>query len=125
MKNKLLSLFSTVLLAITIARAQNTGFMNPADTALPHGWTNPLNGMVSDGQWATVAHQSGCMCPWLYLSWNKGVTYTSYKLMGPFGYTDSWQTAGSPTDNWGHVWIDSELNNSNFRVKIQNPSMSI
>jgi hypothetical protein len=129
MKNKITSklfgLFALAVFVANFASAQNTGFMNPTDTAMPHGWATPLNGMVSDAQWATAAHLSGCNCPWLYLSWNKGVTYTAYKLMGPFGNSDSWQTAGSPTDNWGHVWIDSELNNNNFRAKIVNSSLSI
>lgn len=122
---KLTTLLAVILFAGGIVSAQSTGYMNPTDTALPHGWTNPLNGMVSDNQWATAPHTSGCNCPFIYLSWNKGANYTSPALDGPFGDVDSWRVAGSPTDTFSHHWVDSEFSNTNFRVKIANSSTLI
>lgn len=121
---KIYTAFLSLLIG-SAAFAQSTGFMAPTSTATPNGWTNPANAYASDDQWATVAHQSGCRCPWVYLSWDGGTSYTAYHLMGPFGTTDGMQTSGSPTDNWGHVWTYTEFNNTNFRLKIANPSMSI
>lgn len=123
---KIVNLFTALLFAGGIASAQSTGFLNPTDTALPHGWTNPLLGMVSDAQWSTVTHGAGCNCPWLYLSWDGGNTYTTYKLIGPYDTLDSWKLAGTPTDLWGRAqWVDTEFTNKNFRLKIENPGMSI
>ncbi len=117
---------TSILFVGGIASAQSTGFMNPSDTALPHGWTNPLNGMVSDGQWTTVTHGAGCNCPWLYLSWDGGLTYTSSMLIGPYDTNDSWRLAGGPANLWGRTaWVDSEFSNKNFRLKITNPGLSI
>ncbi|HEY6160275.1 MAG TPA: T9SS type A sorting domain-containing protein [Bacteroidia bacterium] len=105
--------------------AQSTGFMPPTSTAAPNGFTNANLAFASDDQWATVAHQSGCRCPFIYLSWNGGTNYTSSQLLGPFGTTDQTSIAGSPTDTWGHPWTDTELSNTNFRLKIANPSTLI
>src|SRR5687767_15693871 len=101
-----------------ISFAQSTGFMSPTNTAMPNGFTNPTLAFVSDNQWASVAHQSGCRCPFIYLSWNGGTNYSSAQLLGPFGTVDQTAVAGSPTNTWGHSWTDTELSNSNFRLKI-------
>ncbi len=47
---KTVSFLAAIFFAGGIASAQSTGYMNPTDTALPHGWTNPLLGMDSDIQ---------------------------------------------------------------------------
>jgi hypothetical protein len=122
---KIVSFLSIILFTVGITSAQSTGYMFPTDTALPHGWTNPLFGMDSDGDWSTVTHGAGCNCPWLYLSWNKGVTYTGSKLVGPFDTSDSWELGSQDTSLWGHSWVDTELSNTNFRLKIQNPGLSV
>ncbi len=128
-KNIVLKIVNTLvalLFTVGIVSAQSTGFMNPTDTALPHGWTNPLFGMDSDANWATAPHTSGCNCPFLYLSWNKGATYTSSELAGPFDTIDSWEHVGSPTDLWGRTaWVDTEFSNTNFRLEIANSSTLI
>jgi hypothetical protein len=120
-------LYTTILSALLFSSAfsQSTGFLPPTATAAPNGWTNPANAYASDDQWASVAHGSGCRCPFIYLSWNGGTNYTSSQLLGPFGTTDQTATAGSPTDTWGHAWTDVELSNTNFRLKIANPSTLI
>lgn len=121
---KLYTLVSFALISAALF-AQSTGFMSPTATALPNGFTNPTNAFTSDNQWATVAHQSGCRCPFLYLSWNGGANYSSSQLLGPFGTVDAFGTAGSPTFTWGHAWTLSELTNANLRLKIANPSTLI
>src|SRR5580658_10369710 len=118
---KITHFFCALIFAGGIVSAQSTGYMNPTDTALPHGWTTPLNGMVSDTMWATAQHRSGCNCPFIYLSWNEGATYTSPVVDGPFPYNvDAWRVVGSPTDTFSHHWVDSDFSNTNFRVKIGN-----
>jgi hypothetical protein len=128
MRHKVLAIKLTIignLLSWNLINAQNTGFQNPTDTTAPKGWTNPTYAFISDNSWATVAHGPGCNCPFVYLSWNKGVTYTKSKLFGPFDTIDSWQTIGGDTAKWGHSWVDTELNNNNFRLKITNPGLTI
>lgn len=106
--------------------AQSTGFMPPTATAAPMGgWNNPENAFTSDDVYTDVPHQSGCRCPFVYLSWDNGATYTSPNIIGPFGETDNTLGAGSSSDLWGHAWTESELTNANFRLKISNPSTLI
>ena len=125
MKNITINLLAFFIFSVTIVSAQSTGFMNPTDTALPHGWSTPLNGMVSDTMWATAPHQSGCRCPFVYLSWNGGATYTSSMILGPYDTVDTWQAVGGATNLWGHAWVDTEFSNANFRVKVANSSTLI
>jgi hypothetical protein len=121
---KLLPFF--LLCLPVFASAQSTGFMAPTATAAPNGgWTNPTDAFASDDVYTTVPHQSGCRCPFLYLSWDNGTSYTSPQLVGPFGTSDNTMTAGSPTDLWGHAWTETELSNASFRLKIANPSTLI
>jgi hypothetical protein len=121
---KLLPFF--LLLISSSAFAQSTGFMAPTATPAPNGgWTNPSNAFASDDVYTTVPHQSGCRCPFLYLSWDNGVSYTSADIVGPFGTTDYTMAAGGPADLWGHAWTDTEFTNANFRLKIANPSTLI
>jgi hypothetical protein len=121
---KLLLPLNAFLLPFTMF-AQSTGFLPPSSAVAPMGFTNPTEAFVSDDVWASVAHQSGCRCPFLYLSWDGGTTYSTTQLLGPFGTTDQTAVAGSPSDTWGHTWTDVELNNTNFRLKIANPSTLI
>ena len=124
MKKQLLHFL--VLICPVFASAQSTGFQSPTATAAPSGgWTNPTDAFASDDVYTTVPHQSGCRCPFLYLSWDNGVTYTSPQLVGPFGTVDNTMTAGSSSDTWGHAWTPAELSNANFRFKIANPSTLI
>jgi hypothetical protein len=120
---------STLLFALALTPAlsfsQSTGFMSPTSAVTPMGFTNPTNAFVSDDVWTTVAHQSGCRCPFIYLSWDAGLTYSASQLLGPFGTTDVSSIAGSPTFLWGHAWTDLELSNLTFRLKIANPSTLI
>jgi hypothetical protein len=115
-----------LLIAPLFVSAQSTGFMAPTATPSPNGgWTDPANAFVSDDVYTTVPHQSGCRCPFIYLSWDNGSSYSSPQLVGPFGTVDNVLTVGSSSDLWGHAWTGTELTNSNFRLKIANPSTLI
>ncbi len=124
MKKQLLHFL--LLICPALVTAQSTGFQSPTATTTPTGgWTNPANAFASDDVYTTVPHQSGCRCPFLYLSWDNGASYTSPQLVGPFGTVDNTMTAGSASDTWGHAWTPAELSNANFRFKIANPSTLI
>lgn len=121
---KLLPYFLFLLPAF--ANAQSTGFMAPTATPAPNGgWTNPSNAFTSDDVYTTVPHQSGCRCPFLYLSWDGGLSYSGLNIVGPFGTTDNTMTVGGPSDLWGHNWTENQLSNDSFRLKIANPSTLI
>lgn len=128
MKFKLLAVKIFLILSVVNIKVsgQSTGFINPTSTALPSGFSNAVYGMVSDTLWATLENLSNCRCPYLYLSWDGGATYTSVvENTGQFDTMDTWRMVGSPTDTWGHNWVDSEFSNSNFRLKIANPSQTV
>lgn len=120
-------LLASLLLALPLfVFSQSTGFQSPSATTAPNGgWTNPTEAFASDDVYTTVPHQSGCRCPFLYLSWDNGVSYTSANLVGPFGTTDYTMTAGSSSDLWGHAWVPAEFANGTFVLKIANPSTLI
>jgi type IX secretion system substrate protein len=111
--------------ANVFAQLQNSGWKSPASTHAPNGWTNPQNAYASDDVYTTVAHQSGCRCPFMDLSWDNGTNYTSYNLFGPYGTSDSFDIEGDSTDGWGHAWIASELSDPVFVLRIWNPSTLI
>lgn len=122
---KLLPFFFSLTTALVSAQT-STGLQFPSATPAPNGgWTNPSNAFASDDVYTTVPHQSGCRCPFLYLSGDGGVTYSSLNIVGPFGTTDNMMTAGSSTDLWGTTWVDTNFTNTNFRLKIANPSTLI
>ena len=54
------------------------------------------------------------------LSWDTGTTFTSAKTANFIDAVDTTQTYGGSTDNWGHTWLESELNDTNFRLRLQN-----
>jgi hypothetical protein len=121
---KLLPLF--LFLIPAFVSAQSTGFMAPTAVAAPNGgWTNASNAFASDDVYTTVPHQSGCRCPFLYLSWDNGVSYSPFNIVGPFGTVDYTMTTGSSSDLWGHAWTAAQLSNDSFRLKIANPSTLI
>jgi hypothetical protein len=107
------------------SQLSNTGWKSPTATHLPNGWTNPLNAFVSDDVYTTVVHGSGCRCPFVELSWDNGISYTSTQLFGPYGTIDSYRIQGDSVDTWGHSWIVPEMSDTNFVLRIWNPSTLI
>jgi hypothetical protein len=45
-------------------------------------------------------------------------SHTSTKTTGNFGSTESTLTVGGATDTWGRTWSASEINNTNFRLRL-------
>jgi len=123
MKKYLLALFFFGMISLSaFAQLQNTGWRRPSATHLPDDWTNPQNAFGSDDFYAEVLHQSGCRCPFMDLSWDDGNSFTSSTIFGPYGTTDSYRTQGDSLNDWGHQWIDSELSDSAFVLRIWNSS---
>jgi len=114
--------FTVFYCAASYAQLQNTGWRRAGAIHLPNDWTNPHNASGSDDQYAEVVHQSGCRCPFMDLSWDDGVNFTSSVIFGPYDTTDSYRTNGDSTDNWGHAWTDDQLGDSAFVLRIWNSS---
>lgn len=61
------------------------------------------------------------------LSWNGGVSWTAPVTTGVLATGNKTYTLGSPDADplaWGRTWSDTELNNSNFRIRLTNVSSS-
>jgi Flp pilus assembly protein TadG len=55
------------------------------------------------------------------LSWNNGTSFTTAKTTPNLTTADTLYTLGSASDLWGRSsWSTSELNNTNFRIRITN-----
>lgn len=119
---RLLIFISLLHAGDAFAQLQNTGWRRATNTHFPNDWTDPQYASGSDDFYAHVAHQSGCRCPFMDLSWDDGNNFTSSVIFGPYGETDSYRTNGDSTDNWGHAWTDSELGDSVFLLRIWNSS---
>ncbi len=123
MKEKIAILILFAFTSVS-ARAQllNTGWRRPTATHFPNDWTNPQNAFGSDDNYAEVLHQSGCRCPFMDLSWDNGINFSSSNIFGPYGTSDTYRIQGDSTDNWGHSWMDADLNDSSFVLRIWNSS---
>ncbi len=53
----------------------------------------------------------------IQLSWDGGSTWTAPKQVNVSNSLTTY-TLGSATDSWGHTWTLSELNTTNFRVRV-------
>lgn len=60
---------------------------------------------------------SGCRLG-VSLSWNSGSNYTDAKYMNLTG-SDSTETLGGTSNNWGRTWSASQFSTANFVLKIQ------
>jgi hypothetical protein len=58
------------------------------------------------------------------LSWDGGSTYTASESKQWDVSGDNNETFGGSANDWGHTWISDELNNNNFRIRIQRSSHS-
>ena len=52
------------------------------------------------------------------LSWNGGTTWTTAKQTTTLTTGEVSYVLGSSSDTWGHTWTTSELDNTNFRVRV-------
>lgn len=56
------------------------------------------------------------MC--VQLSWNGGTTWTAAKQTTNLTTGEVSYTLGGASDNWGRTWSDTELSNTNFRLRV-------
>jgi hypothetical protein len=52
------------------------------------------------------------------LSWNSGLSWTSFKVQPVTSAGETTYTLGSTSDTWGRAWSSSQLSGTNFRVRI-------
>ena len=122
-------------------------FFAPSSTGDPdNDFTNPTNAFVSDGVNAIttgtseqsyadfsfalpsgdeikgievkVDGQRSAYSISVSLSWDGGTSYTSIQAPALGDGLDTVQLVGGPTDTWGRTWTQTELNNTNFRLRI-------
>jgi hypothetical protein len=58
------------------------------------------------------------------LSWDAGTSWTATKQTGNLGTSQSSNTLGSSSDNWGRTWSATDTSNGNFRLRLTNVSDS-
>lgn len=92
------------------------------DLPVPSGAT--ING-VEVRLDAKVDNSSNTPIMCVQLSWDGGTTWTSAKSTSDLSTSENSYILGGSSDNWGHSWTDSQLNNSNFRLRITNVASSI
>ncbi len=103
-----------------------TAWQAPTTTAAPNGFTNAANMFASDDVYATSAKGPGCNCPWISLSWNGGATWSATDVSSVHSNsTDTVRTTGGATDTWGRTWTPAELGAASFRLRVQNPGLSV
>ncbi len=89
----------------------NFGFSIPAG-AIIDGIRVSIEGSTS-----VQFYSVGCR---VRLSWDGGITYTSYKSPQSWtSTTDYYRTAGASWDTWGRSWSPSDFDNSNFRIWLE------
>lgn len=58
------------------------------------------------------------------LSWDGGTTWTTAKSTATLTTAEAAYTLGGPADTWGRAWTITQLNNTNFRVRVINVASS-
>ncbi|HSA83380.1 MAG TPA: type II secretion system protein [Patescibacteria group bacterium] len=71
---------------------------------------------------ARVDSTSGSPQICVQLSWDGGSTWTTEQSTSTLSTSEQTYTLGGSSDTWGRTWSESELNNSNFRVRVINVS---
>jgi hypothetical protein len=56
------------------------------------------------------------MC--VQLSWNGGTSWTAAKSTTALKTTKNTYLLGTSLDTWGHTWTTTQLNDTNFRVRV-------
>lgn len=69
---------------------------------------------------AKVDNTSGAPKMCVELSWDGGVTWTTAKTTATLTKSEVTYTLGNSSDTWGRTWTDTQLNNTNFRLRIIN-----
>ncbi len=58
------------------------------------------------------------------LSWDGGNTWTNAQSTPTLSTSEASYTLGGSSDDWGHSWSESDLSNSNFRLRVVNVASS-
>jgi hypothetical protein len=58
------------------------------------------------------------------LSWDGGSTWSDWVPTSTLTTTEATYTLGSPTDTWGHLWLNKEVTNSSFVIRVLDMSTS-
>lgn len=85
-------------------------------TGLP-GTVSSINGIRVRADLATN-NNGGTTNLCAQLSWNGGTTWTTIKSVNVTTSAETTYTFGTTTDTWGRSWTLSELNATNFRLRI-------
>ena len=64
----------------------------------------------------TVASGTTTLCA--QLSWDAGTTWTTIKTQAITVAAETSYVFGATNDTWGHTWTPTELNTTNFRVRL-------
>ena len=89
--------------------------------SIPTGST--INGIeVRTDAWADSKSGIPRLC--VQLSWNGGATWTTNQTAPNLTTSETTNILGSTSDNWGRTWSATELNNTNFRVRITDVAAS-
>ena len=80
-------------------------------------WIEPFNAYNSDNLYAYHPNTSPDGVG-VELSWNGGISYTSAGKTALFNESEETYILGASNDTWGRIWSSSELNNANFRLRI-------
>lgn len=90
----------------------NYGIAAPTPGQSPLGIEVRLDGYIS----STTSTTTRRFC--VELSWDGGTSWTASKQTSNITTSEQTYSLGNSTDNWGHAWTDTELNNTNFRVRV-------
>ncbi len=103
----------------TYPTISNTGQVAPT-SGTGATWSNISNAFDGDGNTAATEANTANVS-YASLSWDGGTTYTKAKQLDTAGFTGVKQnyTEGGQYDTWGRTWTTTELNNTNFRLKLQ------
>jgi len=103
--------------SINIYWADETGTTSDPKLVVTYrlGFANPANAYSSNDSYATVPATTGQIE--VYLSKNGGSSYTS-AYSNTYTGTEATQVYGGATDLWGTTWVGTDVNDTNFRVKI-------
>lgn len=84
--------------------------------AIPSGTVQGIQVRLDARADATAGAPKICV----QLSWNGGASWTTAKSTATLTTSEATYTLGGTADNWGRSWALSELNNTNFRVRVIN-----
>ena len=101
-------------------RYYNYGFNFPSGT----GITNAITGIQVEAR-SKVDSASGSPQLCVELSWDGGTTWTTAKTSASLTTSEvAYTIPAAVNDTWGHSWNETQLNNSNFRIRITDVSSS-